>query len=108
MNKTFLLFSLLQEHFLFRRNLCTMTLNFCSFGVAVYFFFRHNWYCETGGILLRSDKSMSKCAKGIGGEGVDRLDGSANKLTREMNKSVFKGATFFIFNQLGSITTQTL
>lgn len=37
-----------KEHFLFRRNLWTMTLNFCSFGVAVYCFFRHNWYCETG------------------------------------------------------------
>lgn len=37
-----------KEHFLFRKNLWTMTLNFCSFGVAVYCFFRHNWYCETG------------------------------------------------------------
>ncbi|XP_068721017.1 post-GPI attachment to proteins factor 2-like [Montipora capricornis] len=37
-----------EEYTLFRRNLCTMTFNCCSFGMAVYFFFRHNWYCEPG------------------------------------------------------------
>ena len=45
------LFFLQQEHRLFKRNLCTLSLNFCSFGFAVYFFFRHNWYCEQGSIL---------------------------------------------------------
>ena len=45
------LFFLQQEYRLFKRNLCTLSLNFCSFGFAVYFFFRHNWYCEQGSIL---------------------------------------------------------
>jgi len=37
-----------EEYFLFRRNLCTMSFNCCSFALAVYCFFRHNWYCEPG------------------------------------------------------------
>ena len=29
-----------------------MFINYCSFGLSVYFFFRHEWYCEPGSILL--------------------------------------------------------
>ena len=47
----FFLFLPQQEYRLFKRNLCTLSLNFCSFGLAIYFFFRHNWYCEQGSIL---------------------------------------------------------
>lgn len=37
-----------EEYTLLRRNLCTMSINCCSFALAVYFYFRHNWYCELG------------------------------------------------------------
>ncbi|KAL9973905.1 hypothetical protein ACROYT_G020413 [Oculina patagonica] len=37
-----------EEFTLFRRKIFTMFFNYCSFGLAVYFFFRHNWYCEPG------------------------------------------------------------
>ncbi|KAL9973904.1 hypothetical protein ACROYT_G020412 [Oculina patagonica] len=35
-----------KEHTLFTRKLGVMSFNCCSFGLAVYFYFRHNWYCE--------------------------------------------------------------
>ena len=41
-----------QDHTLFRRKRFIMVFNYCSFGLAVYFFFRHNSYCEPGGILF--------------------------------------------------------
>ena len=46
-----------QEYKLFTRKVSVMSFNCCSFGVAVYFFFRHNWYCEAGSILFRSKLS---------------------------------------------------
>lgn len=33
---------------LFRRKIFIMVFNYCAFGLAVYFFFRHNSYCEPG------------------------------------------------------------
>jgi len=41
-----------QDYTFFRRKFLIMVFNYCSFGLAVYFFFRHNSYCEPGGILL--------------------------------------------------------
>ncbi|XP_020605325.1 post-GPI attachment to proteins factor 2-like isoform X2 [Orbicella faveolata] len=37
-----------EEYKLFTRKVSVMSFNCCSFGLAVYFFFRHNWYCEAG------------------------------------------------------------
>lgn len=39
-----------QDYTFLRRKLLIMVFNYCSFGLAVYFFFRHNSYCEPGGI----------------------------------------------------------
>jgi len=38
----------LEEHTYLTRKVSIMLFNYCSFGLAVYFFFRHNWYCEPG------------------------------------------------------------
>ncbi|CAH3115071.1 hypothetical protein pdam_00006730 [Pocillopora damicornis] len=35
-----------EEYKLFKRKVGTMSFNCCSFGLAVYFYLRHNWYCE--------------------------------------------------------------
>ena len=43
----------LQEYKLLTKKVSVMSFNCCSFGLAVYFFFRHNWYCEAGSILFR-------------------------------------------------------
>jgi len=37
-----------EEYKLFTRKVSVMSFNSCSFGLAVYFFLRHNWYCEAG------------------------------------------------------------
>ena len=29
-----------------------MFINYASFALAIYFYFRHNWYCEPGSILF--------------------------------------------------------
>ena len=41
-----------QDYTLFRRKIFIMFFNYCSFGLSMYFFFRHEWYCEPGSILL--------------------------------------------------------
>ncbi|XP_078369878.1 acyltransferase PGAP2-like [Oculina patagonica] len=37
-----------EEYALFRRKILITFFSYCSFGFAVYFYFRHNWYCEPG------------------------------------------------------------
>ncbi|XP_027056888.1 post-GPI attachment to proteins factor 2-like [Pocillopora damicornis] len=37
-----------EDSSLFRKKVFAMIFNYFSFGMAVYFFFRHNWYCEPG------------------------------------------------------------
>ena len=50
----------LQEYKLFTRKVSVMSFNSCSFSLAVYFFFRHNWYCEAGSILFRTKHAARK------------------------------------------------
>lgn len=38
----------IEDSTLFRKKVFTMLFNYFTFGMAVYFFFRHNWYCEPG------------------------------------------------------------
>lgn len=37
-----------EENILFKREVSIMLFNFCSFGLAVYCYYRHMWYCEPG------------------------------------------------------------
>ena len=46
-----------KESMVFKRKVCIMLFNYCSFGLAVYCYFRHGWYCEAGSILYAYCKS---------------------------------------------------
>ncbi|XP_078369876.1 acyltransferase PGAP2-like [Oculina patagonica] len=37
-----------EDYTLFRKKIFIMFFNYFSFGFAMYFYFRHNWYCEPG------------------------------------------------------------
>ncbi|CAB3982446.1 post-GPI attachment to s factor 2-like isoform X1 [Paramuricea clavata] len=37
-----------EEEQSFKRKIYLMITNYSSFALAVYFYFRHNWYCEPG------------------------------------------------------------
>ncbi|KAK3730903.1 hypothetical protein QZH41_012603 [Actinostola sp. cb2023] len=47
-----------QETISLRRKVTLMLVNYVSFGIAVYMFFRHNTHCETGGILYIMQLSL--------------------------------------------------
>ncbi|XP_029205857.2 post-GPI attachment to proteins factor 2-like [Acropora muricata] len=38
----------IEESMVFKRKVFIMLFNYCSFGLAVYCYFRHGWYCEAG------------------------------------------------------------
>ncbi|XP_032219979.2 post-GPI attachment to proteins factor 2 isoform X2 [Nematostella vectensis] len=70
-----------QESVSMRWKVICLLLNYSSFAMAVYFFFRHNWYCESGVYSLFALCEYVTVLSNIGFHGTVAIDIGGSLLT---------------------------